>query len=354
MSKRLLLADNSLAVQKLVEFSLGKEGYEITAVNDGLSALDLVERVAPDVILSDLNLKGVNVYNFCEKIRRKEKLKNTPILILVNYTDSFDEQKLRTAGVVDFIRKPLESGELIEKVKGVGEKPVPISEQVALENLARKAPMIENDRPNEDSVKIEELLGWSVAEKSPFSELSDKAEPEAVPIPSSDEDLFIIDEPVAAPAAVEKSAGPPPRAAEAPAELPADDALVFEMPGDSAQEEPPMELATAAEMLPATDAASFDVPPMDIGVPERPVELATAADMTPPSESFSEEKSRSGTTEVLTPEQFDQVKAMTEKMVAEVVARIAKEVIEKVTWDVVPSLAEIAIRKEIEKLSMPE
>lgn len=357
MSKRLLLADNSLAVQKLVEFSLGKEGYEVTAVNDGLSALDLADRVEPDIILSDLNLKGVNVYSFCEKVRRKEKLRKTPILVLINYTDTYDEEKLRGAGVVDFIRKPLESGELVEKVKNIAQSPEPVSERASLENLAKRAPLSETGAPSEDSVKIEELLGWSVAEKSPFSEISDKGEPEPRESGTAEEeDVFVVEEATPAASKLEQIPEVPslPPQEDSPA---SDEAILFgEPPPEAFAEEPPIELTSAAEMIPPVAAESFGVTPMEVDAgPEPPIELATADEMTPSAESVAHEGREApppGTT--LSADQVEEVRALTQKIVEEVVARIAKEVIEKVTWEVVPSLAEIAIRKEIEKLNVPE
>ena len=355
MGKRLLLADSSLAVQKLVEFSLGKEGYEVTSVNDGLSALDLADRVEPDVILSDLNLKGVNVYSFCEKVRRKNKLKQTPILVLVNYTDTYDEEKLRGAGVVDFIRKPLESGELIEKVKTVGTEPTPVSEQTSIENLARQAPLDEENAPNEDSVKIEELLGWSVSEKSPFTEITDKAEPGPGASTSESDDIFIVEEEAEAsrPAGVDSRTG---RTSESPSPTAGpSDTIEFKEQRTPASGEPPMELASAAEMIPPVTAQAFGVPPVEIDDgPEPPIELVSAAEMTPSAESFSSEEPTAAEGASLSPEQMKQVKAITEKIVEEIVARLAKEVIEKVTWEVVPSLADVAIRKEIEKLKVPD
>ena len=101
MAKKLLVVDSNLAIQKLVEYNLSREQFEVTCLNDGLSALDLLATVDPDLILADYHLEGISFTRFCEKVKQKQTAKERPILVLVGAMDSYDPNKLVSLGVVD-------------------------------------------------------------------------------------------------------------------------------------------------------------------------------------------------------------------------------------------------------------
>src|SRR5262249_46874486 len=117
MAKRLMVVDSSLAIQKLIEFSLGKEGFEVVSFSDGLSALDAVEKVQPLLVVADYNLPGINIQRFCEKLRKQPSFHDRPILVIINYAEPIDREKLKQGGVTDFVRKPVEATDLLEKIK---------------------------------------------------------------------------------------------------------------------------------------------------------------------------------------------------------------------------------------------
>lgn len=118
MSKRkLLLADDSVTIQKVVNLTFADEGIEVISVGDGDSAMDKVVEITPDLIMADVNMPGLTGYEICEKIRQDEKLKRTPVILLVGSFEPFDEDEARRVGADDYLTKPFQSiRQLVNKV----------------------------------------------------------------------------------------------------------------------------------------------------------------------------------------------------------------------------------------------
>src|SRR3990170_6160596 len=117
MPVKILLADKSITIQKVIEMLFSGKEYEVTCVSDGESALSEASRVVPDVILADVDLPRVNGYSFALRLKQKPALAQTPIILMQSRDDVFDEAKAKEAGIVDHIAKPFESQDLIGKVK---------------------------------------------------------------------------------------------------------------------------------------------------------------------------------------------------------------------------------------------
>jgi CheY-like chemotaxis protein len=127
MAEKLLLADDSVTIQKVVELTLADEDYDITMVSDGMSALKKAEEVHPDLILADVVMPELNGYELCEKIKQHPSLSHTPVMLLSSTFETYDEARGKSVGADDHIIKPFESEELIQKIRGglekKGEKP---------------------------------------------------------------------------------------------------------------------------------------------------------------------------------------------------------------------------------------
>ncbi len=119
MQRRLLLADDSLTIQKVVELVLVHENFDIKAVNDGEQALEIFESYAPDIILADIEMPKVNGYQLCEKIKNNAATVHIPVVLLAGAFEPFDEEYAKAVGADDYIIKPFESQELISKVKSL-------------------------------------------------------------------------------------------------------------------------------------------------------------------------------------------------------------------------------------------
>jgi CheY-like chemotaxis protein len=130
MLNKLLLADDSLTIQKVVELVLVHENFEIKAVNDGEQALALIETFVPDIVLADIEMPKLNGYELCEKIKNNMATASIPVVLLAGAFEPFDEEYAKTVGADDFIIKPFESQELISKVKSLLINIAPVKEAV--------------------------------------------------------------------------------------------------------------------------------------------------------------------------------------------------------------------------------
>lgn len=119
MARKLLLADDSLTIQKVVELVMTPEDFEIKVFNDGEQALQALEAFAPDIILADIDMPKLNGYQLCEKIKNNMAIAHIPVILLAGAFEPFDEQYAKAVYADDYIIKPFESQELISKVKAL-------------------------------------------------------------------------------------------------------------------------------------------------------------------------------------------------------------------------------------------
>lgn len=113
----MLLADDSITIQKVIGIIFANEDYDLTVVDNGNTALEKAKEIQPDVILVDALMPGKSGYEVCREVRQDDSLKDIPLLLLVGAFEPFDEEKARNSGADDHISKPFESQLLIEKVK---------------------------------------------------------------------------------------------------------------------------------------------------------------------------------------------------------------------------------------------
>ena len=149
MSFRLLLADDSITIQKVVSIIFSGEEYDLTIVNNGTDALEKAAEILPDVMLVDTLMPGASGYEVCERVRRDQGLRHIPILLLTGAFEPFDVDKARASGADDFISKPFESQVLIDKVKSL--IALGSEREVAPPVFAPGPPPVSN-QPEEDSV----------------------------------------------------------------------------------------------------------------------------------------------------------------------------------------------------------
>ncbi|MDD2321568.1 MAG: response regulator [Geobacteraceae bacterium] len=121
MGITLLLADDSITIQKVVGIIFANEDYELIVVDNGNSALEKAREIKPKVMLVDALMPGKSGYEVCEEVRQDQLLKDIPILLLVGAFEPFDEEKARQSGADDHITKPFESQSLLDKVKDLVE-----------------------------------------------------------------------------------------------------------------------------------------------------------------------------------------------------------------------------------------
>lgn len=116
MAKKILFVDDEPDVLAVVTFRLKKAGYEIVSAVNGQEALDLAGKVNPDLVLLDLRLPIISGEEVCRKIKSDDKLKHIPVILFTASIDNM-EDKVKGAGADDFITKPFDPEQLIQKIK---------------------------------------------------------------------------------------------------------------------------------------------------------------------------------------------------------------------------------------------
>lgn len=128
---RILAVDDAPDNLFLMQTILETEGYELNLVEDGRSALATVEKSPPDLILLDVMMPQMDGYEVTRRIRENSSLPFIPILLITAYEQSSAIEGL-DAGADDFIRKPVDVGELLARVRSLLRLKHSIDEQVQL------------------------------------------------------------------------------------------------------------------------------------------------------------------------------------------------------------------------------
>src|SRR5947209_19799944 len=117
MPKKILLADDSITIQKVVELTFSDGDYEVIAVNNGAKAIQKLAEMRPDIILSDIIMPEKNGYEVCEYVKSHPEFRNIPVILLTGTFEPFDPDRADKAGCDAVVTKPFESQSLIQKVE---------------------------------------------------------------------------------------------------------------------------------------------------------------------------------------------------------------------------------------------
>jgi CheY-like chemotaxis protein len=117
MGKRILLADDSITIQKVIELTFSDEDFEVVTVGNGRLAIEKVEEVRPDIVLCDIIMPEKDGYEVCEYVKKHPSLAGVPVLLLTGAFEPFDQERAARVGCDGFLAKPFEPAMLIGKVK---------------------------------------------------------------------------------------------------------------------------------------------------------------------------------------------------------------------------------------------
>jgi putative two-component system response regulator len=117
--ERVLIAEDDIANQALLARLLERAGYRSLAVGDGRDALRAAMEEAPDLVLLDIGLPGLNGLDVCRRLRADPRTVALPIILVTGQTSSRDVVAGLDAGADDFVRKPYDEAELMARVRSV-------------------------------------------------------------------------------------------------------------------------------------------------------------------------------------------------------------------------------------------
>jgi len=389
MPVKILLADKSITIQKVVEMLFSGKDYEVACVSDGDTALQEASRVLPDVVLVDVDLPRIDGYSFAERLRQNPQLSVTPVILMMSRDDVYDSAKGKQARIRDYIAKPFESQELIGKVKKalaeaptrpVEPKPVisapssappsvpPISPPTAKARQSAPADIFDiiKEAPTESELK--QAASFSSEEESVFEVEPEVEEVEETALHERSAELPVGEK------AVEEM-----RVGLGLNELLAEPEIVpfeeFDSAMESApkvtipQEPKPLAAAGPALQTPMTPVQPHITDDMVRGMIEatvsRSVKEAIEKVPVPAPRVLPESELRGIAENIMSKMAQDVFRNMPpplpkisdeavqkgiEDVIAKIVRDTARDVIEKVAWEVIPPLAEQMIKEEIERL----
>lgn len=116
---KILIVDDDPLNLKLLEATLSFENYRVFKANDGLTALKEVETIQPDLILLDIVMPGIDGYEVTRRLKTSAKTRDIPIILITLLTGIDDKNKGMEAGADEFLNKPVNTTELLARVKSL-------------------------------------------------------------------------------------------------------------------------------------------------------------------------------------------------------------------------------------------
>jgi type II secretory ATPase GspE/PulE/Tfp pilus assembly ATPase PilB-like protein/CheY-like chemotaxis protein len=114
-----LLVEDEEQLRRVMKDLLQREGYRVAEARDGIQALDEVDRFAPDVIILDLNLPGLDGYGVLAQLRSRPATREIPIMVLTAKGDEDNEVRVFELGADDFVTKPFRARSLTARLEAV-------------------------------------------------------------------------------------------------------------------------------------------------------------------------------------------------------------------------------------------
>jgi DNA-binding response OmpR family regulator len=129
VTERVLIVEDDAAVRRMLERSLGAEGFEIAGAGDGGTALALAERVAPDLVVLDVAMPGLSGFEVCRRLRAKGM---TGGVLMLTARDSVpDRVRGLESGADDYVVKPFAIAEVVARLRALTRRGSDRSERLA-------------------------------------------------------------------------------------------------------------------------------------------------------------------------------------------------------------------------------
>jgi CheY-like chemotaxis protein len=411
MGKKILLADDSITIQKVIELTFSDEDFEVVTVGNGRLAIEKVQEVRPDLVLCDIIMPEKDGYEVCDFIKKNAATAQIPVLLLTGAFEPFDQERANRVGCDGFLAKPFEPQTLIAKVKELlnqgGSRPAAARPPAAAPTSGPSyAPPAPTPRPAPSAFTAPPPAHYAPAsaateafvpeEPQDLYGSVDTDEEEPMTPVTAEESATLRDSP--GPSESDFGSWSPPTVelpletrAQASVESSQDEPLFEEVFEEEPPKPPPSPAATAsysfraaeedeagtrafraADITPQRTTAPIPPPPRAAAPPtpppapsnpgpshvsspkwsvSPPVAPTPPPAPAPPASSFADlapAAAASAATSIAG--EVAVPKDMVETIAQRVVAQISEKVVREIAWEVIPDLAEALIKQEIERL----
>jgi two-component system chemotaxis response regulator CheY len=119
MTQTILTVDDSRTMRDMLRMALAEAGFNVLQAVDGVDGLDVLQRSTPDVIVTDINMPKMDGFGLIEAVRKDNRYRKVPILVLTTESDAAKKQRAKEAGATGWIVKPFEPTKLIAAIRRV-------------------------------------------------------------------------------------------------------------------------------------------------------------------------------------------------------------------------------------------
>jgi len=119
MTKKVLAIDDSRTIREMLNYALSQAGFTVETAIDGEDGLEKLETSNPDVVITDINMPRLDGFGFIERVRKNDKHRALPILVLTTESAISLKDRARSAGATGWIVKPFNEAKLISAINRV-------------------------------------------------------------------------------------------------------------------------------------------------------------------------------------------------------------------------------------------
>lgn len=118
-----LVVENEQVMGRMLSYLFMSRGIKVETALNGIEAFLSIEKKRPDIIILDLMMPGMDGFEFCDKIKADPNYNDIPIIVVSALPSSSNRTKLLSMGALDYIQKPFDSSELVNKIEEALGKP---------------------------------------------------------------------------------------------------------------------------------------------------------------------------------------------------------------------------------------
>jgi CheY-like chemotaxis protein len=116
-AETILIVDDDPICLTIASFALRTAGFTVKTAFDGMEALDLLQTLQPDLILSDIQMPNIDGFELARRTRQIARLRDVPMIALTAFDAPDTEERAFAAGFTAYMKKPLQPGMLAARIR---------------------------------------------------------------------------------------------------------------------------------------------------------------------------------------------------------------------------------------------